>query len=307
MTTVVQFEQFGPPEVLQTVQVPIPDPGPGHVRIAVRTAGVQPFDAALRRGNMQRIRPIDLPGQLGNEVAGVVDATGPDTNTPVGSEVIAYLDMQGYASHVVVPEAQIVLKPPLMSWAEAGGFSVSGQTASTAVDALGLGPDDRVLIHAAAGGVGSMAVQIARLAGAEVIGTASKSNHGYLRSLGATPVTYGPGLADRVRALSPQGITAAIDAVGGEAVSVSMELLNDPSRVVTLTDWRAAQQYGVRRIGTDRSIRRLSQLAQWHHEGRIKVTIAAEFPLSDAASAHHAIETGHTRGKIILRVVALPS
>lgn len=301
MIRVVQFAEFGPPEVLHTVEASIPEPGPGEVRIAVEAAGVQPFDAALRRGDMQSIRPIDLPGRLGNEAAGTVEAAGPDTATRVGSQVIAFLDMQGYASHVVVSETQLVPKPARMGWAEAGALSVSGQTASTALEALGVGPDDRLLIHAAAGGVGSLAVQIARIHGARVIGTASERNHAFLRSLGAEPVTYGPGLADRIRELCPEGITLALDAIGGEAVDVSMELIGDRARVVTLTDWRAAQKHGIRRIGTDRSTQRLSQLTEWHTEGKLRVTVADEFPLEEAAEAHRRIESGHTRGKLVLR------
>lgn len=301
MIRVVQFAEFGPPEVLRTVRVPAPTPGAGQVRIAVEAAGVQPFDAALRRGDMQRMRPIELPGRLGNEVAGTVDAVGEGSSVRVGSEVIAFLDLEGYASHVVVPETQLVPKPAGMGWAEAGALSVSGQTASTALDALGVGPGDRVLVHAAAGGVGSLAVQIARILGARVIGTASERNHQFLRTLGAEPVTYGPGLAERVRDACPEGITVALDAIGGEAVAVSMELVGDPSRVVTLTDWRAAQEHGVRRIGTDRSVQRLAQLTRWHTEGRIRVPIAGEFPLEAAAEAHHIIETGHTVGKLVLR------
>ncbi len=209
--------------------------------------------------------------------------------------------MAGYASHVVVAENQMIAKPDRMSWAEAGALSVSGQTASTAIEALRLGPDDRVLIHAAAGGVGSMAVQIARIHGAQVIGTASERNHDFLRSLGAIPVTYGPGLTDRVTELCPEGITAALDAIGGEAVEVSMTLIGDPDRIVTLTDWQSAQRFGVRRISTDRSRERLTQLADWHDQGQLRVHVAAEYPLDDAATAHQVIESGHARGKLILR------
>lgn len=197
MTHIVQFAEYGPPEVLDVIDVPTPEPGEGEVRLHVHAAGVQPFDCATRRGDVQQWQPMTLPARLGNEVAGTVQAIGERvSDIQVGDELIAYLDLQGYASEVVVPAAHTVRKPSSMPWEEAGALSVSGQTAYTALDALGIGDGDRLLVHAAAGGVGSFAVQLAVIRGATVIGTASERNHDYLRSIGAIPVTYGPGLSD---------------------------------------------------------------------------------------------------------------
>src|SRR5688572_21867283 len=214
MANVVVFNEYGGPEVLQLVEVPDPVPGAGDVRIRVKAAGVQPFDCATRRGDYAAYNPLKFPVRLGNEVAGVVDEVGPGvTDLAAGDEVIAFLDMLGYADTVVVPAAQVGRKPAKMSWPEAGGLSASGQTAYTALDELHVGPADTLLVHAAAGGVGSLAVQLAVVRGARVIGTASERNHDYLRGLGAIPVTYGPGLADRVRAAAePGGVTAVLDA-----------------------------------------------------------------------------------------------
>lgn len=303
MATVIVFDQYGGPEVLHPVEVPDPAPGPGQVRIRVRAAGVQPFDCATRRGDFASHVPLTFPAGLGNEAAGIVDAVGGGVSGIAdGDEVIAFMTMTGYADTVVVPADQVGTKPAGMPWAEAGGLSASGQTAHTALDELAVGPTDTVLIHAAAGGVGSMAVQLARVRGATVIGTASERNHDYLRSLGAQPVVYGPGLADRVRNLAPHGVDAVLDAIGGEALDVSVELVEDTSRVVTVADWENAARLGIRRIGTERSGARLAELTQLYTAGRLIVPIWRTFALTEAGDAHREVETGHARGKVVLTV-----
>lgn len=301
MTSIVQFAQYGPPDVLEVVDVPTPIPGEGEVRLRVHAAGVQPFDCATRRGDFQQWQPMRLPARLGNEVAGTVEAIGAGVgDIHVGDELIAYLDLQGYATEVVVPAANTTRKPASMLWEEAGALSVSGQTAYTALDALNIGAGDRLLIHAAAGGVGSFAVQLAVIRGATVIGTASERNHDYLRSIGAIPVAYGPGLADRVREASPEGITAALDAIGGDALDVSMELLGTPERIVTIADWMKSSQLGIRRVGTERSAEKLRNLTGWYEEGRLKIRVAAAYTFAQAAQAHRDVETGHVSGKVVL-------
>jgi len=301
MARVVVFSEYGEPEVLRVVETDDPSPGPGEVRIRVMAAGVQPFDAGYRRGAFAAYKQATFPARLGNEVAGIVDMTGEGvTEFAPGDEVIAFVDAIGYADLIVAPATQIVAKPAAMSWPEAGVVSASGQTADTALDALDVRAGDRLLIHAAAGGVGSFATQLAVARGATVIGTASAHNHAYLEDLGALPVTYGPGLADRVRALAPEGITAALDCVGGNANDVSVELLGSPDRAVTVADWQAEQRLKVRRIGTDRSTARLARLLTHYQEGELGVPIWKRFTLDQAPLAHHEIETGHTRGKIVL-------
>lgn len=303
MASIVVFNEYGGPEVLELVEVPDPQADPGQVRIRVRAAGVQPFDCATRHGDFAAYNPLTFPVRLGNEVAGVIDQVGPGVSGfAEGDEVIGFLTMEGYADTVVVPADQIGRKPPKMSWAEAGVLTASGQTAYTALDELRVTSGDTLLIHAAAGGVGSFAVQLAAVRGARVVGTASERNHDYLRSLGAIPVTYGSGLADRVRAAAPGGIDAALDAIGGEALDVSLELLGSPERIVTIADWARSAKLGIRRIGTDRSAEKLADLTRLYAEGKLVIEVANTVPLGRAAEAHRLVETGHVRGKVALVV-----
>lgn len=302
MAIIIEFDAYGPAEMLHPVQVPDPVPGPGEVRIRVRAAGVQPFDCATRRGDYAQYTQLPFPARLGNEAAGIIDQAAGPGRLSEGDEVIAFMTMRGYADTVVVPSTDAVLKPAAMTWPEAGVLSASGQTADTALDELAVGPRDTVLIHAAAGGVGSFAVQLARARGAAVIGTASERNHDYLRSLGATPVSYGPGLEERARAAAPHGIDAVLDAVGGAALDVSMKLVTDTARIVTIADWTAPARLGIRRIGTDRSAERLTRLTRLFDQGKLTIPVSATFPLENAADAHRQVETGHSRGKVALTV-----
>jgi NADPH:quinone reductase-like Zn-dependent oxidoreductase len=190
-----------------------------------------------------------------------------------------------------------------MSWLEAGALSASGQTAATVLTDLGVGPDDTVLIHGAAGGVGTMAVQIAIARGAAVIGTASERNHEYLRSLGATPVEYGPGLADRARTASGGSVDAAFDTAGTEeALAASAELVADRSRIGTIVFRAPAEEYSVRRLSSRRSREQLSELVGLHAAGRLRVEIQRKFTLEQAADAHRELESGHVRGKLVFEI-----
>lgn len=303
MATAIVFDEYGPPEVLHPVEVSDPEAGPGEVRVRVRAAGVQPFDCSTRRGDFANYVPLEFPARLGNELAGVVDQVGPGVaGIAEGDEVIAFTQMDAYADTVVVPGDQVGKKPASMPWDEAGVLSASGQTAWTALDELAVGSGDTVLIHAAAGGVGSFAVQLARVRGATVIGTASDRNHEYLRSLGAIPVTYGPGLADRVRAVAPDGVDAALDAIGGESLDVSVELIGSTERIVTIAAWANAARLGIRRIGTERSAEKIAGLSRLYEDGQLRVEVSKVFPLENAADAHREVEPGHVRGKVALVV-----
>ncbi len=209
MATLIVFDEYGGPEVLYPIDVPDPMPGPGQVRVRIRAAGVQPFDCLFRSGAAHRWMPATFPQTLGNEFAGTIDAVGDDvTGFAAGDEVLGW-DMLACYADQAGGRSQGRSSPsrPDMPWEQAGVLSASGQTASTALTELDVGGGDTVLVHAAAGGVGSFAVQIARSRGATVVGTASQRNHEYLRSLGATPVAYGDGLTDRVRAAAPGGVT----------------------------------------------------------------------------------------------------
>ncbi|MDX6206190.1 MAG: enoyl reductase [Frankiales bacterium] len=298
----IVYDRFGGPEVLHLAEVEEPTPGAGQVQIRVRTAGVNPVDAKQRRGDFAAAVPARFPQRLGNEYAGVVAALGAGvTGLAVGAEVFGSATGQCYAEAVVVDATEVVAKPPEMPWQIAGTLSAVGQTAYTALNALDVQPGDTLLVHAAAGGVGSIAVQLARQRGAAVIGTASAGHHDYLRSLGVTPVSYGPGLAERIALLAPDGIDAALDLVGGDAISTSLALVNDRDRIGTTVDAEAVRSYGIQRLGA-RSTAALLELATLCSHGLLTLSIEAAYPLAEAERAHEHIETGHVKGKIALLV-----
>ena len=301
MSIAMEFAAYGPPEVLQPVEVGTGEPGPGQVRVRMKAAGVQPFDCRVRNGDLAQYMPLTLPSRVGGELAGVVDAVGDGvTSAAVGDEVIGFAHLRCSAEAVVLDATDLVAKPAAMPWDEAGGLSASGQTASTVLDRLGVGPGDTLLVHAAAGGVGSMAVQLAVARGARVVGTAGERNHDYLRSLGATPVTYGPGLADRVAGAAPDGVTAVLDGIGGEALDVSTQLVADRSRIATIADPARAGRLGVAYVQSDRSAARLADLVHLYEKGRLRVFVSHTFPLLDLPAAHREVETGHVRGKVVV-------
>lgn len=217
----------------------------------------------------------------------------------VGDAVLGWAMLASTAEHIIVPETDVVAKPATMTWPEAGALAASGQTASTALDRLRVAEGDTVLVHAAAGGVGSIAVQLAKIRGALVIGTASERNHDYLRGLGATPVNYGDGLVERVRALAPRGVDAALIAVGSEeALRTSLEVVRDRARVGTVAFQPLADKLGIARISTERSATRLGELTRLCAAGKMRVPIQATYRLEQASEAHRTMETGHVRGKI---------
>lgn len=301
MPRAAAFREYGPPTVLGLVDIPEPSPQEGQVVVAVKAAGVQPFDAGFRRGDFAQRTPAQFPQILGNEFAGVVHAVGKGvTAFKPGDAVIGFTQNAAYTERVVVPATHLVAKPRAMSWHEAGVISASGQTAYCSLQQLGLKAGETLLVHAAAGGVGSMAVQIAHVWGANVIGTASARNHDYLRSLGATPVAYGEGLVDRVRALAPEGVDVVLDCVGGEAIAVSATLGVPVSRIGTTTDFMAAMRKAATWVSTERSAKNLGEVLKLWENGQLRLSIWKAFPLERAAEAHAEIETGHVRGKIVL-------
>ncbi|OOC62820.1 NADP-dependent oxidoreductase [Paenibacillus ihbetae] len=297
------FSSIGPPEVLRIMDFEDPQAGPGQVRVKVRSAGVQPADCAVRgTGWTPPSVTLKRPQIVGNEFAGTIDQVGEGVaGFSPGDAVLGWSLLACYAEYVVVSADQIVRKPESMSWEEAGVLSASGQTAHTALEQLRVGAGDTVLIHAAAGGVGTFAVQIALALGAkEVIGTASERNHDYLRSLGAVPVLYGPGLVDRVREIAHEGVDAALDAAGEEALRASVELVNDRSRIGTIASFEAVSELGVLAIRSQRSQSRLNALVRLYEQGMLRIHVSHVFPLSEAAKAHRLVETGHARGKTVL-------
>jgi len=313
MTTTVVATAFGGPEVLSVVDEPTGVPGPGEVLVDVRAAGTNPVDVKLYGGAYGK-DPAQLPMRLGLEAAGVVsavgdDAVGPEGPVQIGDDVIAYPIQGAYTSQVVVAASSVVRKPTTLSFAEAGGLLLTGCTAVHALTVTGVGVGDTVVVHGASGGVGMMAVQLAVNAGARVIATSSEGNHAYLRELGAEPVTYGDGLVERIRALAPAGVDAAIDAVGtSEAVDTSVALVPDRSRIVTIAAFQRGLELGIKVIGmfpgadpgTEiRAAGRL-ELARQAEAGNLLVRVARAYPLKDVAAAHLELLSGHTHGKIVL-------
>ncbi|KJK59155.1 NADP-dependent oxidoreductase [Saccharothrix sp. ST-888] len=304
----IAIRQYGGPEVVEYTELPDPKVGPDSVLVRVRAAGVNPVDWKIREGYLDGLLDVHFPLIMGWDLAGVVQAVGGAvTEFKPGDEVIGYVRKDSvehgtYAELVSAPVRTLALKPAALDWAQAGGLPLAGLTAYQGlVKALRVRSGETVLVHAAAGGVGSLAVQIAKALGARVIGTASERNHAYLRGLGAEPVTYGAGLADRVRALAPGGVDAALDLVGGTAVAVSLELVADPARIASITDYGVVAQGGhyvfVRPDTAD-----LTELATLADAGKLTVPVASTFPLAQAASAQALNAEGRTRGKIVLLV-----
>ncbi len=311
MARFVVATAFGGPEVLAIRQGTVEAPGAGEVRVSVRAAGVNPIDWKRYSGSTGASSA--LPMRLGFEVAGVITGVGSDAVGPAGAialddEVIAYRVDGGYADELVLPASAVVPKPPCMGWEAAGGLMLAGATAMHAVVATGVGPGDTVLVHAAAGGVGLMVVQISIAHGAHVIATASETNHPYLRQLGAVATTYGQGLADRVRALAPNGVDAAVDCIGtDEAVDVSLELVAARDRIASIAAFSRGPALGIKLLGGGpgadpgtevRNAARL-QLTALVEQGKLEVR-ARPFALEDVAQAHREGQAGHVTGKLVL-------
>ncbi|WP_435107531.1 NADP-dependent oxidoreductase [Nocardiopsis synnemataformans] len=305
MTTMraAAIDRFGPADLLTERDLPRPAAGPGEVLVRVRAAGVQPTDAAIRGGWVPPGAVIGFPQILGNEFAGVVEEVGPDADGfAPGDEVAGFRVLGCYAEYVAVPADQIAHKPAGVPWPVAGALSASGQTAHTALELLRVARGETLLVHGAAGGVGSMAVQLAVERGARVVGTASAANLEYVRSLGAVAVEYGDGQLDRVREAAPEGVDAAFDTAGHDNLRTAVRLVSDRDRVGTIVDMGLVQDLGCRWIRSDRSAARLRELLDLCAGGRLHVTVRRTLPLSGAADAHRDVETGHGRGKIALVV-----
>ncbi|KUL27665.1 NADP-dependent oxidoreductase [Actinoplanes awajinensis] len=297
----IMFEQFGGPEVLSVREVSLPRPAPGQVRIRVRAAGLNQLDFKIRSGVMQQVFPTTFPAVPGVEAAGVIDELGPDvTGLAVADEVIAFTDTGSYAEYALA--TVVARKPAGLGWDEAVALPVAGETAQRVLDLLAVKEGETLLVHGAAGAVGGIAVQLAVAAGVTVIGTSSPANHDHLRSLGVTPVAYGAGLVDRVRALAPQGVDAVFDAAGYGVLPDSIELRGGTAeRVVTIAD-PAARELGVVFSGGGRNrADLLAEHARLAAAGTLRVTVAATFPLPEAGRAQDQSATGHNRGKIVLR------
>ena len=297
----IVFEKFGGPEVLQLSEIQEPHAGPGQIRIHVRAAGVNPMDYKIRNGWLAEAFPTTFPAVPGNEAAGVVDEVGEGvTGITAGDEVFGLTTGGSYAQYAI--SSVFAVKPAGVDWAAAAALPVAGITARRDLDLLNVAAGDTLLIHGAAGAVGTVAVQLAVARGATVIGTASSANHDYLRSLGAIPVTYGDGLAGRVRSLAPRGIDAVYDIAGQGALPDSITLRGGTTdRILTIAD-PAAPSLGIPLSTTfpPDAARILAEQAGQIADGTLRITIATALPLADAAEAMRHSETGHAQGKIVL-------
>ncbi|MBT2397362.1 NADP-dependent oxidoreductase [Streptomyces sp. ISL-100] len=304
----ITYRAYGSPDGLEYGDVPSPKLGPDTVLVRVRAASVNPVDWKIQAGYLDSALDAVFPVVPGWDVAGVVEQAGVAvTEFAPGDEVIGYVredfvSRGTFAEYVAAPVRTRARKPANLSFEEAAGLPLAGLTAYQALTRhLKLSEGDTLLVHAAAGGVGSLAVQIARAFGVRVIGTASEHNHEYLRSLGAIPVTYGEGLADRVRALAPEGVDAALDLVGGEALKISPELLVPGGRLASIADG-AVLGLGGAYVFVRPDTADLTALTELAERGALSVEVAAVFPLEKAADALRLSMEGHTRGKIAISV-----
>ena len=298
---------FGGPENLRVESIEVGEPGPGQVRVSVRAIGVNAYDAKVYAGFGDAAK---LPISLGYEASGVVSALGSDvTGWSVGDEVIAFRVSGAYASDLVVAVDALTAKPLSLGWAEASGLMLTGATAWHTVEATGVKDGDTVLVHGSTGGVGLLAVQLAKLRGARVIGTTHPRNDDLLRELGVEPVAYGEGLLERVQALAPDGVDVALDLVGtDEAMDVSLALVADRTRIASIANFARGPGEGIRLLGngpgadpgTDIRHAARPELARLAGEGKLRVFVGSTYPLDDAAEAHRQILTGHTTGKLVL-------
>jgi enoyl reductase len=301
MTRAVVFDEYGPPEVLRIMDRGEVHAGPGQIRVRVRAAGVQPFDTGIRSGRMKGILPVSFPQTIGQEYAGVVDEVGEGvTGVALGDPVLGSTMMNGHAEHVVVAAETAVAKPPQLDFPTAAALVAAAQTASGALREVRVTAGETLLVHAAAGSVGTVAVQLARLAGATVVGTASPGNHDYLRRLGAIPVSYGAGLVAAVRAVTPT-VDAALDAAGADAIAASVQLVADRDRIGTIVDDKAAAEFGVRVVRAGRSPARLAEVVALAAHGKVIMPVRA-YPLADVVAAHAVVESRRGRGKVVLIV-----
>jgi NADPH:quinone reductase-like Zn-dependent oxidoreductase len=299
----VRFDEYGGVDVLQVVEIPQPVPGAGQVLVRVKAAGINPGEAKIRDGLLHARWPATFPSGQGSDLAGIVADTGAGvTGLLAGDEVIGFTDNRASQAEYALAEAQnLTARPAAVPWDAAGALPVAGFTAYAAVRAVRLAEGDTVAVSGAAGGVGSIAVQLARRAGATVIGLAGEANHAWLAGHGVIPVTYGDGVADRIRQVAGQ-VDAFIDTFGAGYVQLALELGVEPSRIDTIANFDAVGRYGVKAEGNAAaaSAAVLAELAELIAAGQLEIPVAAVFPLARVQDAYRRLAQGHLRGKIVL-------
>ncbi|MBX9863890.1 MAG: NADP-dependent oxidoreductase [Hyphomicrobium sp.] len=297
----VQFSGYGGPEVVRVVEIDAPHAGPGQVRIAVRAAGVNPSDWKRRDGQYRAFEDVTFPAGFGVEASGLVDEVGSGVSgVAVGDAVF------GFGENTMAESALLtywVRKPDDLPFEVAGGLPVIVDTATRALEEVGVSSGQTLLVSGAAGGIGSAVVQLARNKGISVIGTASAQKHDYLRELGAIPTTYGPGLAERVRALAPLGVNAAIDVAGSGVIPELIAIVGDPSHVLSVADF-SAETYGAKfSHGPPKDPERIFAFAaRLHSEGRFRLRIERAFPLEQTADTQKISAEGRVTGKLIISI-----
>jgi NADPH:quinone reductase-like Zn-dependent oxidoreductase len=298
-----QFSRFGDPEVLEIVDLPDPHPGSGQVRIAVHAAGISATDPKLRKGELTF--GAELPQTTGRDVAGVVDETGEGvTDVAVGDRVFGISDDGAGAAELALLTFRAII-PPSLGFVDAAALPTALETATRALGQLGVASGSTLFINGASGGIGSTAVQLAVARGARVIGAASAANQNYLSLLGAEPVTYGEGMAGRVRTLAPGGVDAALDVAGSGVLPQLIDLASGPQNVVTLADFDGAKEHGVHFSNgfTDgHAFHSLAEVGQLIEAGRFWLPVDKTFPLAEIAEAHRVSEHGRVRGRLVLVV-----
>jgi NADPH:quinone reductase-like Zn-dependent oxidoreductase len=300
----VRFDEYGGVDVLDVREVDDPVATPGRVLVEVKAAAINPGEIVVREGRLRDRWPATFPSGEGSDFAGVVRDVGEGVSEfGPGDEVLGWSDERSsHAELVAAPADQVTPKRAELSWEVAGSLYVAGLTAVACIDAVAPQGGETVAVSAAAGGVGSIAVQLARLTGATVIGLASESNHDWLRSHGVVPVSYGDGQAERIREAAGGELEAFIDTFGDGYVQLAIELGVAPQRINTIADPEAVQRYGVHAQGgfTIASASRLAELARLIAEGQVEVPIARVYPLDQVREAYRQLAQRHTRGKIVL-------
>jgi NADPH:quinone reductase len=300
----VRFDRYGDRDVLYVADIPRPHPGAGEVLVAVRAAGINPGESAIRSGALAEQFPATFPSGEGSDLAGSVVELGDGVaEFALGDAVLGWSwQRSSHATHVTVPVTQLIAKPEKLSWEAAGALYVAGCTAWAAVDAIDPQAGQTVVVAGASGGVGTIVVQLLSLRGVQILGIASPANADWLSDHGATPVAYGPDLTARIVATAPQGIDGFIDLFGPEYVQLAIDLGIAPAQIETIISFAKAQEFGTKSAGSaDGSSREvLSEMAGLVASGQVEIPIAATYPLDDVAAAFAELEQHHTRGKIVL-------
>jgi NADPH:quinone reductase-like Zn-dependent oxidoreductase len=300
----VRFDDYGDIDVLKVVEVPDPVPGDDELLVRVKAAGINPGEAAIRNGTLRDRFPATFPSGEGSDLAGVVEQLGRGVDRwQPGDEVIGFTNNRASHAELVIVEPQsLVPRPEAVPWDSAGALAVAGGTAWAAVRAIAASAGEVIVVSGAAGGVGTIAVQLARNAGATVIGLASEPHHDWLRDRGAIPVTYREGVAERIRAAADGRVDALVDTFGSGYVDIAIDLGVKPERIDTIADFQAAAQHGAKTDGSAAGMSApvLAELAQLIADGQLEIPIAAEYPLEQVGDAYRELEQRHTLGKIVL-------